>query len=236
MRILITRPREDAEPFARALTALGHTCVIEPLLEVVFLDGPELDLIGVQAIALTSANGARAVARRTARRDIAIVAVGPATAGAARAGGFTTVNESTGEGVDGLAAFVRATLRPADGALFHPTGSSTAGDLAGALEPLGFNVRREAIYDAQAVDHISGATVAELSAGLIDAVTFFSPRTAAIFVELSEEENLEASLTRVRAICLSQAVATALAPMQFGEIRVAEKPSQDALLATIGPA
>src|SRR5260221_1467732 len=84
MRILITRPREDAEPFAQALIALGHEAVIEPLLEIFYLPGPALDLVGVQAILLTSASGARAVALRTSWRDIAIVAVGPATANAAR--------------------------------------------------------------------------------------------------------------------------------------------------------
>src|SRR5205085_7458912 len=94
MRILITRPREDAERFARALTALGHEAVIESLLDVVFLPGPALDLIGVQALMLTSANGARAAAQRTAARNIAVVAVGPATAAAAREAGFIHVSES----------------------------------------------------------------------------------------------------------------------------------------------
>lgn len=236
MRILITRPREDAEPFARALAALGHETVIAPLLEIALVPGPPLDLIGVQALLLTSANGARAIATRTPARDIHAVAVGPATAAAARAAGFTNVSESTGEGADALAKFVSAKLWPANGALLHPTGSVTAGDLSGALKTLGFNVRREVIYEAQAVDHLSGAAVAELSAGLIDAVTFFSPRTAALFVELAEEENLVASLAGVMAICLSQAVAATLQPMRFASIKVAEKPSQDAMLAVIGPA
>jgi uroporphyrinogen-III synthase len=233
MRILITRPRDDAEPLARALTALGHEPMIEPLLEISFLAGPPLDLIGVQGILLTSANGARAVARRTPARDVAVIAVGPATAAAARAAGFTNVSESSGEGVEALAAFVRAKLRAADGALVHPTGSVTAGDLAGALGAHGFSVRRAVIYEAKAVDHLSGAAVAELSAGLIDAAAFFSPRTAALFAELIEEEELEEACNRVTAICLSQAVATALAPVRFARIKVAEKPSQDAMLAAI---
>ena len=112
MRVLITRPREDAEPFARALTAIGHEPVIEPLLEIVCPPGPALDLIGVQALLLTSANGARAAAQRTRERGIIAVAVGPATAMAARDAGFTNVSESSGEGVDALAAFVRENLRP----------------------------------------------------------------------------------------------------------------------------
>ena len=68
MRILITRPRDDAEPFARAVMALGHDAVIEPLLDIVYPAGALLDLKGVQAILLTSANGARAAALRTTAR------------------------------------------------------------------------------------------------------------------------------------------------------------------------
>jgi uroporphyrinogen-III synthase len=143
------------------------------------------------------------------------------------------VSESSGEGVEALATFVRANLRAADGALVHPTGSVTAGDLAGALGAHGFSVRRAVIYEAKAVDHLSGAAVAELSAGLIDAAVFFSPRTAALFAELIEEEELEEACNRVTAICLSQAVAAALAPVRFALIKVAEKPSQDAMLAAI---
>ena len=233
MRILITRPRVDAEPFARALTGLGHEAVIEPLLEIAFLPGAPLELSGVQAILLTSANGARAAAARTRVRDVAVVAVGPATAAAARAAGFSKVSESGGD-VDALAAFVRATLRPEDGALVHPTGSVTAGDLAGALAAHGFAVRRETIYEARAVDHLSGAVVAELSAGLIATAAFFSPRTAALFAELAADEGLEAACSRVTAICLSQAVGAALAPVSFRTMKIAKNPSVDAMLALVG--
>jgi len=235
MRIVITRPRDDAEPFARAVMALGHDAVIEPLLDIVYPAGAPLDLKGVQAILLTSANGARAAALRTTVRDVAVIAVGPATAAAARAAGFVQVSESTGEGVEALAAFVRAKLRADAGALVHPTGSVAAGDLAGALGPHGFTVRRETIYEARAVDHLSGAVVAELSAGLIDAVVFFSPRTAGIFAELAGEEELEGACGRVTAICLSQAVASALEPLGFAGVKIAQNPSAEAMLALIGP-
>jgi len=182
---------------------------------------------------LTSANGARALASRTTSREIAILAVGPATAAAAREAGFSNVSESSGEGVDALAAFVQAKLRPADGALIHVTGSVTAGDLAGALDGLGFAVRRERLYEARAVDHLSGAVVAEVTAGLIDAVTFFSPRTATLFVDLAQEEGLETPCRRLTAICLSPAVGAALAPVAFGAVKIAKNPSRDAMLAAI---
>jgi len=59
------------------MMALGHEVVIEPLLEIVYQPGSLLDLIGVQAVLLTSANGARAVALRTTARNVAVVAVAP---------------------------------------------------------------------------------------------------------------------------------------------------------------
>src|ERR1700744_4899425 len=104
MRILITRPRDDAVPFARMLAERGHDAVIAPLLEIRFPDGAEISLDGVQAILATSANGVRAIARRTQRRDVALFAVGPQTAEAAQHLGFATVRNANGDG----AALARA--------------------------------------------------------------------------------------------------------------------------------
>jgi hypothetical protein len=90
---LITRPEEDARPLAEALAARGVATVIEPLLAIRPL--PEAasdlakDLAGVQALLFTSANGARAFAELSPRRDIGVLAVGDATASAARGLGFT---------------------------------------------------------------------------------------------------------------------------------------------------
>ncbi|MCH7863737.1 MAG: uroporphyrinogen-III synthase [Proteobacteria bacterium] len=83
-RLLITRPREDAEVLAALLLERGVEAVIEPLISVQDLDGPGLDLAGVQALLITSANGIRAFSRRQGDRDIAVFTVGDASARAAR--------------------------------------------------------------------------------------------------------------------------------------------------------
>ncbi|MDP6883999.1 MAG: uroporphyrinogen-III synthase [Rhodospirillales bacterium] len=85
MRLLVTRPRDDAEALAGPLAALGIEILIEPLLGIRYRDGPPPDLAGVQAILATSANGVRALVRRCDDRDVAVFAVGDATARAARA-------------------------------------------------------------------------------------------------------------------------------------------------------
>lgn len=235
MRVLVTRPRPDAETFAARLHALGHTTIIEPLIDIAFLDGPPLDLTGVQALAFTSANGARAAARRTTERTISVIAVGPSTAAEAKALGFTNVSESTGEGVDGLNRHIQATLKPAVGTILHATGTVSAGDLKASLAVAGFTVRTERIYEARAAQNLSGALTAELAANLIGAATFFSPRTATLFATLIEAENLASACRSMTAVALSQAVANALHPLVFRDIRVAATPTAEAMLAELAP-
>lgn len=230
MRILITRPEADAHALAARLAARGHTTFVEPLIEIAFAPGPPLDLSGVQALLLTSANGARAAARRTAERALPVFAVGPATGAEARAQGFTAVSESTGDGVDALAAHVRALADPAKGVLLHVTGTVTAGDLKASLAPDGFAVRIERLYDARAASGLSGALIAELEAGLIDAAMFFSPRTAALFANLSQAAGIEAEAARLTALALSPAVAAALGSLTFRQVLVPPHPTGEAML------
>ncbi len=71
----MTRPLEDGEEIAEKLRAMGHDPLLAPLLATHFADGPAPDFTDVQAILATSANGIRALARRTARRDLTIFAV-----------------------------------------------------------------------------------------------------------------------------------------------------------------
>ncbi|MGQ3075829.1 MAG: uroporphyrinogen-III synthase, partial [Ferrovibrionaceae bacterium] len=80
MRILVTRPAEQAAETARHLAALGHDVLIDPLLEIVARPGDLPPLDGVAAVLVTSVNGARALAAATPRRDVLTVAVGGRTA------------------------------------------------------------------------------------------------------------------------------------------------------------
>ena len=88
MRVWITRPAEDAARLAEAIRAQGIEVLIEPLIRIVFADGPPLALAGAQALLATSANGVRAFARRGQQRDVLVLAVGDASARAAREEGF----------------------------------------------------------------------------------------------------------------------------------------------------
>ena len=229
MRLLLTRPRDDAEPLADELRRASHEVLIEPMLAIRPLPHASLDLDGVQAVLLTSANGARALAAANARRDLSVCAVGDATARAARAAGFTDVASADGD-VEALAELVRARLDPADGRLVHVAGSAVAGDLSSALGAAGFAVDRAVLYEARKATALSPACRAALQDGRLDGALFFSPRSAAAFVRLADAAGLAAACRRMSALCLSQAVADAAGVVPWRDISVAIRPTQADLL------
>ena len=228
-RILITRPREDAEALAAELARRGFPVMIQPMLEIRMPEGPPLDLEGVQALLFTSANGVRATAARTTVRDLPVLAVGDATARAARDEGFVQVESARGD-VESLAGLVKARLDPAAGRLFHAAGSAVAGDLAGDLDGAGFRLERQALYAAEPLTELYPATAEALYAGTIDAVLFFSPRTAQSFVKVVQRAGLADRLGGVVALCLSEAVGTAVRTVEWQDIHVAAQPDQESLL------
>ena len=231
LSVLITRPAEDGEALADMVRGHGMEPVLEPMMNIVPTDAaPDLD--GVQAVLLTSANGARALAGSIAERDIPVFAVGDATARTARALKFSTVDSADGN-VAALAELVRDRLDPAAGALLHPAGSEVAGDLAGSLSNYGFSVRRVVLYEARLAVEISEATCRLLGEGSLDAILFFSPRTAQTFVILVNQAGLPSACADLDAVCLSAAVADAVQELPWHSVRVARKPETGALIAEL---
>jgi len=232
MRVLITRPREDAAPLAARLAAKGIDSLIEPLLLIHLLPGAPLDLAGLQGLLVTSANGVRAFAARQPDRDIPVYAVGDASARAAGEAAFAEVHSAGGD-VDTLADLVADRLDPDDGALLHIAGSAVAGDLAGRLEGAGFGYRRAVLYAAETATSLSEDALSALRGGGLQGVMMFSPRTAATFAELLAQAGLAAACGGLEGFCLSAAVQARVAHLPWRRLTVAERPEQDALLALV---
>jgi uroporphyrinogen-III synthase len=234
MRLLITRPKEDAETFAQTLRSLGHAAVVAPLMDVRPHEGPSLPLGGIQAVLATSANGVRALAARTERRDVTLYAVGPQTAEAAERAGFETIYNAQGDAA-ALADYVAAHADPANGALLHAAGEETAGRLSQSLQARGFTVESQVLYGAYPVTVLPEAASNALRDGLLDGVLLFSPRSAKSFATLVSEAGYAPACARLTAFCISAATAAALTPLTFERLAVAGAPNQDAMLALIPP-
>ncbi len=232
MRLLITRPREAAMSIAAALSARGHETLLAPVMEIRLREGAPLGLEDVQAILATSANGIRALARRSERRDLPVYAVGPQTSEAAKEAGYEFVHSADGDAA-ALAEKVAAELDPEGGMLLHAAGAETAGRLAETLKAMKFNVEREVLYDAVPFAELSDDALSALRNKQLDGVLLFSPRTAKIFCNLVARAGLEEACVPLTAFCISAATAAALGSLEFSRVAVAGDPNQEAMLGLL---
>jgi uroporphyrinogen-III synthase len=229
MRVLVTRPRSDAEETARRLRERGHAAIIAPLLEVRFREGPDLAFDGVQAIVATSANGIRALVHRSHRRDIRLFAVGPQTAAAARAAGFADVQNSHGDSL-ALADAIAGWTDCDRGALLHVAGNEATGKLAERLSGHGYVLRREVLYDVVPVGSLPAVADETLRNRQLDAVLLFSPHSAQTFVRCVEDAGLQSACRGLICVCISRAAADRTGSGIFRETRVAALPSENEML------
>jgi uroporphyrinogen-III synthase len=235
MRVLITRPEREATTLATALSQRGHVPVIAPLFRLEILHPPAdfaASLAACQAVLLTSANGARALAEASEQRGRPILAVGDTTATTAEGLGFTAVASAAGDGA-ALVELVRKRLDPKDGPLVHVCGADQALDLGAALSHDGFEVRRFVLYDARAEGALPDSARAALQARALDAATFFSPRAAAGFAALLSKAGLVDSVRDITAIAISPAALAPLAKLPFKATVAAARPTRQAVLDEI---
>lgn len=150
------------------------------------------------------------------------MAVGDATAQAARTQGFASVRSAGGD-VESLSALVIGTLDPSAGKLLHIAGTHVAGDLQGTLRKAGYSIERRLAYEAVAV-----TTLPKCFQEPLDAVLFHSARAAAIFADLGAPK-----ADKLAAVCMSDAVAEAAKKTVWKQVLVAAAPREDALLATL---
>jgi uroporphyrinogen-III synthase len=229
MKLIITRPAPAADDFAAAIRRLGAEPILSPALQIRESD-EDLDLAGAGGLAFTSANGVRAFARRSARRDLRVFAVGAATAAAARAAGFASVDSADGD-VRSLATLIAGTKPSGD--VLHLAGRDRAGDLVALLQVAGVGARRSILYQADEIPEMAAAAAAALRAAPAEiAVSFFSPRAAESFLSQAARAGVGDRLRRAAAYCLSPAVAAAAGP-DWARIKTARVPTRDGLLALI---
>src|SRR5262245_11567885 len=209
--------------------------VIAPFFRLEILHPPAgfaAALAACQAVLLTSANGARALAEASDQRGRPILAVGDTTAATAEGLGFTSVTSASGDG-PALVELVRERLDPKSGPLLHVSGMDVGFDLGEALSPHGFEVHRFALYEAHEATELPASATAALAARALDVATFFSPRAAAQFKRLVEEAGLADTLRDVTALAISPAALAPLGGLPVRRAIAASRPTRQAVLDEI---
>ncbi len=185
--ILITRSPEQGQEF------VGKHCLsagleiadflFEPLIEIEQLNVNMPDLKNYDGVILTSSNACSAIPNDITCRQFHISESHPTASDIAKA----ILVESNDRGRRYL--YIR--------------GEDISFDMKGELEKVGHYVDELITYRAVAAQKFSDEFLAAVKNNEISVITFFSKRTAEIFVELAQVSNMINDLKTIKVLCIS---------------------------------
>ncbi len=234
--ILVTRAKGDEHEITEALQALGHFVIHEPLTEI-FLNHTiraHIELLladELNAILVTSKHAVQALALLSDIRDVCILAVGTATMECAMSLGFSRVYD-TGGTLESMLTYIQGGYD--DEARFvYISGEHIRSDLPEILQSFGMSCERVIAYHALASEALSDTLVAQLQRGQIDAVTFFSPRNAEIFLNLLERAEISPATAVLDLFALSEDVANAANKAEWRQVFISAQPTLASLVDSV---
>jgi uroporphyrinogen-III synthase len=210
--LLVLRPEPGASATAERARKLGLDPVVLPLFDIEAMEWTAPDPRAFDALLLTSANAIRTGGPQLDRlRGLPVHAVGQATADAARAAGFEVATRCDA-GVERLLDSLAPDLE-----LLHLCGEDRreADGAAQSIMPL-------VVYRSKALPDVN------LSAAEGAVVLIHSPRAGRRFAELVDAVPLD---RRTMAIAAVSAAAAGAVGGEWGAVEIAERPTDDALLA-----
>jgi uroporphyrinogen-III synthase len=236
--LIITRPEEDAKSLAATLSKQGFDCIIDPMLTIRPLHNNQSALEQAlnkepQAILIASRHAIRTLAQMTDERHIPVIAVGQATADCAKSLAFNVVHMA-GSASQALVAYALKHCAPERGALLYARGVEVTSDIAVALAQGSFAVDSVILYEAKPATHFTAEVIRFIETGTANGAVFFSQHTASTYVKLVESTGLTERHMRLRAICMSEAIAEKLRSLPWQMVKVAARPDlQNTIQATI---
>jgi uroporphyrinogen-III synthase len=228
--VLITRPVNDrSESFAAALKDHGLTSHHAPLFSYTPVETPEIDRI-YQAILVTSAQAFTDLKITHDGLETPIYCVGETTAQAARAFGFQTIICADGTAKN-LASLALKKLTSSDTRpVLYLRGEHIAFPMQKYFK--GITVEERITYTTQEIGVLSDDLQTALKNQNIGAITFFSARTAQIFMNLVEKYDLSRTLEHVFALCLGESVLECpnINNSVWKEVYVSKTPDQNGMI------
>lgn len=220
---IVTRAEPGASVTAGGIRARGGLAVVLPLFQIVETGAATVSPERLQALIFTSAHGVR-TAPASLDRALRVFAVGDATAAVAKAAGYAAVASAQGDG-PALAALMAESLDPKNGPVLHVRGEDVAFDMTAALRSAGFEAEAIVTYRAKTIARLEPDQLA--AAARSQGVLFHSARGAEAGARL-----MAPLAPHLVAICISEAARAAAQGAPFAAFAVAERPTDEALIAT----
>lgn len=203
--------------------------MLSPVLEIVATHAtiPSGDY---DAVLASSAKGIECVADFSKLNALPFHLVGAKTGEAARVRGLDPrIVAGAAETI--LPLLISAYDRPAH--FLYLAGRDRQPTLESGLRDGGHLITSVDVYEARAATALTGEARDALRANGIDLALHYSRRSVEIFLRLVEKEKLTPTLSRIRALALSEDVATPLRAIGL-DVEVASQPDETGLLALLG--
>ncbi|MBF0401643.1 MAG: uroporphyrinogen-III synthase [Magnetococcales bacterium] len=246
--LLITRPQPEADSTARQVLACQGTPLLAPALTILPPQeaGPLHQALARQeeyrGILVTSVNGAKAiVSAMPADADPPpFFAVGAKTAAILTKQGWSVHLPAIRAGGEALAAAVvqwAATNPPARGkgdsnTFLFPQAEQGREELITEMQRAGYQVEKVVAYRAEPITRLAPETEQALAAGRVDAVLFFSGRSAQAFVAALPPDGKE-WLAQTCIAVISPVTATVVEQLGYKVSVIATEPDSNGLLTAL---
>lgn len=209
--VVVTRPREQARSFSRALADRGAAVVEFPTIRIGPTPEPERleealrSLDGYDWVVFTSVNGVRRTFETMERLGLEgralsasrVAAIGPGTAGRLRRRGID-VDVVPGEyRAEALAAAILEAMEPDGARILLPRAAGAREVLAATLREAGAEVDEVAAYRTERVAEDAASMREMLRAGRVDWLTFTASSTVRSFAELVGREQGSARVAAI---------------------------------------
>jgi uroporphyrinogen-III synthase len=230
MRVALFRAQDDGERTADRLRALGHEPVLAPVIEIV-PTGATIPRAAFDGYVFTSGRAIEALRpdQHVELRGWPCFCVGTRTAAVASKAGLADIRVGSGDAED-LAALIGATL-PLGARLLFLAGRDRKDTIERQLGGSGYRVDVAEVYEAKPVSSWSGPVREAFGRNEVGAALHFSRRSADLALHLATVAGVLQPLLAAAHHCLSQDASVPLAAFGVARIVVAERPSEDSLLA-----
>lgn len=215
-KIVITRPKEQAHSFVESLCndiPDLNFCdfLFEPVLSIQTLNTPLPNLDKYDGVIVTSQHALKLI-QNIPNKDVFCVGnkYPKAAAQASTASDLVTtiIDQYKGE------------LKR----LLYMRGADVSTDIKMSLDQSGFTVDELIVYEAVASEKLSQHFLDHLKDNQIDAITFFSVRSAEIFFSHIEDVHMSNSLHGIKALCISDGVLEYVQSIFDGDAYAADFP------------
>ena len=217
--LLLTRPMEESLRMAKKLE---RPVFIEPLLEISFLPPPSLE--NISTLIVTSQNGLRGLT--TINPATTAYCVGESTGTIAKRMGFKNIHVAK-HSVQSLLNLIRTKSPQELGEILYAAGETTTLDLEKILNPLGYAIKTEVVYKTTPLKKFSPALLGLLKDNKIRQVSFFSTKTAEVFMGLMNDHRLTPLYEKMEALSFSQHISNKLSQYPWGSIKTGINPTMN---------